>query len=354
MKELLRQWNFPLLRVLSFIWRVVRRFFGRSRGFLLAGAVAYNALLSLIPLFIILLIGLSLFFDTELLLEAVSTELSLIVPGQGERIMGVIATFVEERELVGSVGFLVVIFFSSIAFRILEEAFSVIFEHHHDKADRHFWVSALIPYVYIGVVGLSLVALTVVTGFIDAFDGTRFVILGYAWQVTSIGPWLMRLLGLLGLILLFSSIYMVMPTARIQIKRAVFGGTIAALLWEGVRTFLVWYFDNLSLVNVVYGSLATVIIVLLSMEIATIIILLGAQSIAEVERAERAGIPWWADPDTYEAAEGDPSEDQDQAGGDEAASSSPSSVADDPSLGPVEPDDGDLAAQSSDPEESVA
>lgn len=317
MRELLHRLNFPPLQVLKFIWRVVGHFFGKNNGFLLAGAVAYNALLSLIPLFALLLIGLSLFFDQAIILQAVTTELSLMLPGQADRLTEVITTFIADRNLVGSIGILIMIFFSSLAFRMLEEAFSVIFEHHHDKAKRHFLVSALIPYVYIGFIGLSLTALTLLTGLFEAFDGTTIGLFGFSWTVTSIGPWLMRLLGVLGQILMFSSIYMVMPTARIQLKRAVIGGTIAALLWEAVRTFLVWYFDNLSLVNVVYGSLATVIIVLLSLEIAAAIILLGAQTIAEFERAERAGVPWYADPDNYTPREPEadapaPSPDEDE------------------------------------------
>jgi uncharacterized BrkB/YihY/UPF0761 family membrane protein len=64
------------------------------------------------------------------------------------------------------------------------------------------------------------------------------------------------------------------------------GGVTAALLWEVTRHVLVWYFSTLSLVNVVYGAFATVIIILLSLEAATIILLLGAQVIAEYERIE--------------------------------------------------------------------
>ena len=45
-----------------------------------------------------------------------------------------------------------------------------------------------------------------------------------------------------------------------------------------------WYFANLSMMNVVYGSLATAIIVLLTLEVAALILLLGAQVIAELER----------------------------------------------------------------------
>jgi membrane protein len=46
----------------------------------------------------------------------------------------------------------------------------------------------------------------------------------------------------------------------------------------------VFYFSTLSMVTVIYGSLATAIVALLSLEIAGMILLLGAQVIAEYER----------------------------------------------------------------------
>ena len=53
---------------------------------------------------------------------------------------------------------------------------------------------------------------------------------------------------------------------------------------EATRHVLVWYFSTISVVGVVYGSLATTVIGLLSLEIASIFLLLGAQVIAEYER----------------------------------------------------------------------
>ena len=58
------------------------------------------------------------------------------------------------------------------------------------------------------------------------------------------------------------------------------------LLWEATRHILLWYFSTLSVVGVVYGSLATTIVGLLSLEVASIILLLGAQVIAEYERLQ--------------------------------------------------------------------
>ena len=51
---------------------------------------------------------------------------------------------------------------------------------------------------------------------------------------------------------------------------------------------LVWYFATLSQVTVVYGSLTTAIVVLLSLEIAATLLLFGAQVISEYERIGHA------------------------------------------------------------------
>ncbi|MBK8182906.1 MAG: hypothetical protein IPK63_08360 [Candidatus Competibacteraceae bacterium] len=53
--------------------------------------------------------------------------------------------------------------------------------------------------------------------------------------------------------------------------------------WRGVAETLVWYFTNLSIVNVIYGSLTGPVIAWLTLEAGSIIILLGAQVIAEYE-----------------------------------------------------------------------
>jgi len=98
---------------------------------------------------------------------------------------------------------------------------------------------------------------------------------------------LLYLIGLIGLILVLTSIYLVMPpSGRVRPRHALVGGIAVGILWEATRHILVWYFSTLSLVGVVYGSLATTIVGLLSLEMASIILLLGAQVIAEYERLQ--------------------------------------------------------------------
>ena len=96
---------------------------------------------------------------------------------------------------------------------------------------------------------------------------------------------MLYLSGMVGMVIMLTSLYLVMPVGRIPIRYALAGGVTAAVLWEIIRHILVWYYSTISLVNVIYGSLATAVVALLSIEIAVIILLLGAQVIAEFEHS---------------------------------------------------------------------
>lgn len=283
-----------LARLARFGMRVVRHFLD-NRGLLLAGGVAYNALLSLVPLAAVLLIGLSHFFDADRLLLTIQAELHLIVPAQAGSISDALKALLAERSVIGGIGIVVLLFFSSIAFRMLEEAIASIFHTPDHVEGRSFWVSAIIPYVYIVLLGVGLVLITALTSGLEAISGRTLSAFGYELSLSEAPAAGLYFFGFIGLVLLLASIYKVLPIIKIRFRRAIIGGLTAALLWEAVRHFLVWYFGSISLVNVIYGSLATVIIVLLSMEVAAVIILIGAQVIAELERSAAAGLPWWQD-----------------------------------------------------------
>jgi hypothetical protein len=76
------------------------------------------------------------------------------------------------------------------------------------------------------------------------------------------------------------------------------GGFTAAILWEILRHFLVKYFTTAYFVNTIYGSMATTVIVLLTLEAAALIVLLGAQYLRaqqgniEFSAKERLGVAY--------------------------------------------------------------
>jgi YihY family inner membrane protein len=152
---------------------------------------------------------------------------------------------------------------------------------------RHFLVSALLPYCYILFLGMGLLVVTLVSGTLEALGAESVQFLGRSWALDDFSAAALYLMGVGGEILVLTSIYMVMPVGRLRLRHALVGGVTAALLWELTRHILVWYFATLSQVNVVYGSLTTAIVVLLSLELAATLLLYGAQVIAEYERLER-------------------------------------------------------------------
>ena len=268
----------------KFMWRVLKGF-KRNQGLLLSGGVAYNSLLSIIPMLALILIGLSQFIEQEKLLEIIIQELELIVPGHAEKIAEEVGALFRYRQFVGIIGIGVMLFFSSMAFSMLESAMSVIFYHRIKTHRRHFLISAIIPYVYMILMGVGIVIVTVIAGVLDSIEGETLTLFGKSFGFAWASGFGLYVLGIVGLILMLSSLYLVMPVGQITIRQALLGGTTAAILWEITRHVLVWYFAKLSLVSVIYGSFATVVVILLSIEIASIILLLGAQVIAEFERA---------------------------------------------------------------------
>jgi membrane protein len=267
--------------------RKVLKGFTANQGLLLAGAVAYYALLSVVPLLILTVIALSHVVDPAELLNTLGIYLEWLLPGQSHAIVGELASFLQHRDVLGWVLLGTMLFFSSLAFTVLEKAMSVIFLHRVVVRRRHFLVSATLPYIYNLFLGVGLLIVTLVAGGLEAMGQESFRLLGHDWSLHGLSGVLLYLLGLGGEILLLTSIYMVMPAGRLSWRHAFIGGVTAGLLWEVTRHVLVWYFTTLSQVNVVYGSLTTAIVVLLSLEIAAGLLLLGAQVISEYERIER-------------------------------------------------------------------
>ena len=270
-------------RLFSFLLRVVRGFMS-NQGLLLSAAVAYYTLLSIVPLTILALIVLTHFIEKQQLIHTLSTYLEMVIPGYAATLTEQVKAFLENREVVGFIGFLGMLFFSSTAFSMLESAMSVIFFNRVIRKRRHFFISALIPYAYIFLMGLGIVLVSFIVGTIDTVESGYVTILGRSLNLGGNTGVALYILGIVGEVLLFTSFYWVMPVGRVRFSHSLLGGITATVLWEITRRVLIWYYAAASMVNIIYGSIATTVVALLSIEVVAVILLLGAQVIAELER----------------------------------------------------------------------
>ena len=273
----------------AFAWQTMKAF-KANQGLLLAGAVAYYALISIVPMLILIAIALSQWIDPAQLLSALDRYLDWLVPGEGHAVVGELETFLAHKQVIGWLLLGTMIFFSGLAFTVLENAMSVIFFHRVAARRRKFIVSVLLPYIYVLCLGIGALLVTLVSGSLQAIGERDIEFLGHTWSLGGLSGVLLYLVGFAGEVFVLTSIYLVMPVGRLKLSHALIGGVTAAVLWEITRHILVWYFRTLSQVNVVYGSLTTAIVVLLSLEMGATLLLFGAQVIAEYERIGRAPV----------------------------------------------------------------
>jgi YihY family inner membrane protein len=262
----------------------------RNQGLLLSGAVAYYTLLSVIPLSIIALIVLTQFIEEQKLIMTLSTYLEMVIPGYSATLTEQALVFLEHRTVVGFIGFIGMLFFSSTAFSMLGNALSVIFYQRVRIRRRNFFVSAVIPYLYIVVIVSGIFLVSCIVGGIEKLESSQVTLFGWSLDPGSATWVTLYILGIAGEVLMLTSIYLVMPEVKVRFRYALIGGITAAFLWELTRRVLIWYYATISTVNVIYGSITITVVALLSIEVVAIILLLGAQVIAELEqtRDERA------------------------------------------------------------------
>src|SRR4051812_8249031 len=166
----------------QFTWCVLKAF-KKNQGLLLAGAVAYYALLSVVPLLILAVIALSHVIDQAELLGTLGRYLEWLIPGQSQAMVGELRNFLEHRDVVGWLLLVTMLFFSSLAFTVLENAMSVIFLHRVAVRRRKYVVSAVLPYAYILCLGFGLLVVTLVSGSLQAMGQESVQFIGQEWSL---------------------------------------------------------------------------------------------------------------------------------------------------------------------------
>ena len=277
----------PALLVLkhpaAFVLQTLKGFHG-NQGILLAGAIAYYALLSIVPFLILTVIALSHLVDRGELLDTLGRYLEWLVPSQSTALLVDLNLFLLNKAVIGVVLLLTLVFFSSLAFSVLEKSMSIIFAHRGAVRKRHFLISALLPYCLVFFLATGLLVVTLVSISLEAIGLMSIGFMAWHWSLGGLSKVLLYLLGLSAETVILSAIYYFVPVGRTAWQHALIGGFFTASLWEVIRHLLVWYFTMLSNASVVYGSLTTAVLALFSMEIIATLLLLGAQVISEYER----------------------------------------------------------------------
>jgi membrane protein len=275
----------PIRSFIKLIRRVAREF-DEDDCVTHAAAISYHTFFAMFPLLLGAGVIVSFFPFGREAYDAFVEALNEVFPGGETLIAGADADTVAFRGLFGTVAFIALVWSASRLFTSLRRALTVAWDvdrrHHpvHGKALDLFAVLAL-P-------GLALVSVA----FSGLIESARFVVEQAGRTVPVIGYFATdATAGLIGRFvpvavstLAFTLAYIILPNIKVPWKQAFPGAILAAILFELLKIGFAWYATNLASFNVVYGSLGTVIAVMLWIYLSAIVLLIGAEFTTEFDR----------------------------------------------------------------------
>lgn len=245
-----------------------------------AAAVAFYAALSFAPLLFIALTVVSLFADADWAADRLATILGNFLPDESEQQL---RDFVDHasrsRGRVGLLSGVAFLYTGTRVFSALTRAIHVIYEHEEEHQLVRQLVAQVVMLLTLGLA--FLVALSSRFFFSLIGDAVGFLPSGEEQAAELL------IGGLIQIVLLFfafSLIYRFVPSHERRWRPAFIGAGVATLLFVIVRPAFVFYLDRFSQQDVVYGSLASLAILLLWIWIGSIITLFGAEIANSVNR----------------------------------------------------------------------
>lgn len=259
--------------LLYHLYRAIYRF--SKHGTRESAALSYYAIFSLFPLLLLLIIVIGTLLGPAAAHNQIGGVLRLFIPASGASFLQEnIAEALEQRESFGLVAGLTLLWSSLGLFSSLSSALSRTFR---DTNPRNTWQQRIFGLVMILALALLLLASLLTSLIFGLLDLVVFY-QGGLW-VTAVG----LLIPLSLSVAIFAFLYRFVPRRRVRWDAIWVAALLGGGAWEIAKRLFAWYLDNLASYNLVYGSVATMIVILLWAYLTGIIVLLGAEICVSID-----------------------------------------------------------------------
>lgn len=275
----------------DFLGRLYRKA-DQDNIFFLAGSIAFNVLVAIIPLILVVLgiAGLLLRSQetdpTDWLLRYVLASVPPVSQAFQDFVRETLTGFLDQTAELLSIGTLVLVWIATRLVGTLRTVLREIFDVHRDRgflAGKLFDIQMVLGAGTLFALNVGLtVALQVITvfgfGVLGLEDGVRAVQVVYARAAALVTVWVMFLL-----------IYRYLPARRVGWRTAVTAATFTAVLFEVMKQAFSWYVTNVASYGSTYGNLATVAVLIFWIYYTAVVFILGGEvaQVAAVRRTRR-------------------------------------------------------------------
>jgi membrane protein len=266
------KWLKKILKNFGLLWQALRKF-KDDNGFFLSSGITFNILINLIPFIMLLLalVGAYLYNDQEVLnyIRAYSRD---VAPALDPKIMKNFPDVIRNRHIVGILGVVSLLWFSTCVFGSLRIALNIVFRVENSGGMlRGIGIDLLMIYLA-GVLLLVSMILSSGVTFLQGYQGQIPVAIGPIIQ------WILKyLLPFFLTVGMFLLIYKIIPDKGVHFKSALQAALFTGLLWELAKHLFGWYVVHLVEYSIVYGSLSTLVVFVLWVYYSSTILIVGGE-----------------------------------------------------------------------------
>lgn len=270
----------PLYDVALFFWRSIVNGSITTR----ASAVAFSFFIAFFP-FVIFMLTLIPIIPIENFQEELLMLIEQVVP---ESTYAVIDETVQDiilqpRSGLLSLGFFLALIFSTNGIASMMSAFDATIH----SINRRNWVSQRLAATGLLII-LSIlltIAIALLTGgqaFIEYLDNLDILRDNFTVYMFTVGKWIITIALFF---FAYSFLYYMAPAKKTKWRFISAGGTLATLLSIVTLAGFSYYINNFSQYNKLYGSISTLLIILLLMYVMSLILLVGFELNASIYQA---------------------------------------------------------------------
>jgi membrane protein len=283
-----------ILKNFGLLWQALRKF-NDDNGFFLSSGIAFNILINLIPFIMLLLalVGTYLYNDQEVL-DHIRAYFRDVAPALDPKVMENLTDVMQNRRIVGILGFVGLLWLSTWVFRSLRIALNIVFRVDKSRGKLRGIGIDLLMILLTGMLLLVSMILSSVFTFLQGYQGRIPVAIGPTIQ------WILKyLVSFFLTYCMFVLIYRIIPNKRVYFTSALQAALFTSLLWELAKHLFGWYVVHLAWYSIFYGSLSTLVIFVLWVYYSSTILVVGGEFVyfleedrqkSMAERTEIAGV----------------------------------------------------------------
>jgi membrane protein len=272
-----------LLTAQSF-WRGFIGFY-HSDNLTYAASIAYYALLSLFPFFMLALTMLARMANNEHDREVVLGFVLRYFPAQFEFITTQLDAFARNAVTFGVGGTIALVWGSLGVFGAVSTAVNYAWGV---EKQRSFWKHKLFSFLMLLVAGALLIVAMMLVSASQVVGATWFAgVLAHFPGLSILRGLAVRHATTLLFILVVGFVYYFVPNAKVRFRDVWIGAIVTGLMWKGALEGFSWYMRDMSRFTRVNGSVAAVVVFLVWVYVQAVILLYGAEFTAAYARLRR-------------------------------------------------------------------